>query len=47
MDKGRQTGAPVLDTTEARQASRVGLIWVLAASLGLALLAALALFEYF
>jgi hypothetical protein len=34
MDRGRQTGAPVLDTTEARQASRVGLIWVLAASLG-------------
>lgn len=47
MDRDRKTGAPVLDETEARQASRVGLIWVLTVSLGLALLVALALFGYF
>lgn len=33
MDRDRETGAPILSTTEARQAERVGLIWVLVASL--------------
>lgn len=47
MDRDRESGAPVLDKTEARQAGRVGLIWVLAGSLALALLVALGLIQYF
>ncbi|GFO82520.1 hypothetical protein [Methyloceanibacter sp.] len=33
MDRDMKTGAPILSPTEARQAERVGLIWVLVASL--------------
>ncbi len=33
MHKDKKTGAPILSSTEARQAERVGLIWVLVASL--------------
>ena len=47
MHRDDKTGVPVLNETESRQASRVGLIWVLAVSLGLALVAALALAGYF
>jgi hypothetical protein len=45
MHRDRKTGAPVLNETEARQASRVGLIWVLAGSLGLALAVAIGLVQ--
>ncbi len=33
MHRDKKTGTPVLSSTEARQAERVGLIWVLVASL--------------
>ena len=47
MHRDRKTGAPVLEETEARQARRVGLIWVLTISLGLALAVAVGLAQYF
>lgn len=47
MHTDKKTGATVLNKTEARQAGRVGLIWVLAVSLGLALFVGLGLFEHF
>jgi len=43
MYRDARTNAPVLNKAEARQAKRVGLIWVLAGSLALAVLVALAL----
>jgi hypothetical protein len=47
MYRETRTGAPVLNEVEARQARRVGLIWVLAGSLALALLAAAGLALYY
>ena len=47
MHRDINKGAAVLNKTEARQASRVGLIWVLVGSLGLALFVALGLLQYF
>ncbi|BAQ18228.1 hypothetical protein [Methyloceanibacter caenitepidi] len=42
MDRDEKTGTPVLNPTEARQAERVGLIWVLIASLAFVAIIALA-----
>lgn len=42
-----ETGTAVLNKTEARQAQRVGLLWILLGSLGLASLATIALLVYF
>lgn len=47
MQRDKQTDAPVLNETESRQASRVGLIWVLAGSLALVAVVAFALAGYF
>jgi hypothetical protein len=47
MYRDRQTGAPVLNETEARQAGRVGLIRILVGSLGLALVVAAGLVLYY
>jgi len=43
MDRDKATGAPILNPTEARQAERVGLIWVLVASLAFLALVAMSI----
>jgi hypothetical protein len=47
MHRDEKTGEPILNATDSRQANRVGLIWVLAGSLGLALVVAIGLAGYF
>jgi hypothetical protein len=47
MQRDTQTGAPILNKVEARQARRVGLIWVLTISLALAALVAAGLALYY
>jgi hypothetical protein len=46
MYKDKKTGAPILSSTEARQAERVGLIWVLVGSLAFVAIIAVAIGGY-
>ena len=46
MDRDKKTGTPILSPTEARQAERVGLIWVLIAALAFLAIIAVAVGTY-